>query len=124
MDVAHTALWVSDLDETAAFYEDVLGLEYDRRFTLDGVVNYYVGTESGAELQFKYDPTDDEPVEPSGIDHVAVTVDDTDAEFERVTAAADPPVVLEPTSIEVADRRVAFIEDPDGYVVELVGPIP
>lgn len=123
MDVIHFAMWVTDLDESASFYEDVLGLTYDRRFELDGVVNYYVGSEDGAELQFKYDPDESGPVDPSGVDHVALGVDDTDAEFDRVMEAADPPVVLEPTTIEEADRRVAFIEDPDGYVVELVGPI-
>ena len=123
MEVAHTALWVSDLEATQAFYEDVLGLEYSHEFVLDGVLNYYVGTEDGAELQFKYDEDADREVAPSGIDHVAVTVDDTDAEFERVVEAADPVVVMEPTTVDVADRRVAFVEDPDGYVVELVGDV-
>lgn len=122
MDVIHTALWVSDLETTTAFYEDVLGLEYTRQFTLDGVVNYYVGGGGGADLQFKYDPEGEVEVAPSGFDHVAVGVDDTDAEFERIVEAADPPVVQEPTTVEVAGARVAFIEDPDGYVVELVGP--
>ena len=121
MEVVHTALWVSDLEATAAFYEDVLGLEYRQEFVLDGVLNYYVGTEDGAELQFKYDEDADGEVDPSGIDHVAVTVDDTDATFERVVDAADPVVVMEPTTVDVADRRVAFVEDPDGYVVEFVG---
>lgn len=123
MEVIHVALWVSDLDQTATFYEDVLGLEYDSQFEKDGVVNYYVGTDDGAELQFKYDPERTEPIDPSGIDHVALGVDDTDAEFERVMDAANPPVVVEPTDIEAVNRRVAFIEDPDGYVVELVGPM-
>lgn len=122
MDVEHTALWVSDLDATRDFYEGVLGLDYDRQFTLDGVVNYYVGSDAGADLQFKFDPETDGDVSPSGIDHVALSVGDTDAEFERVVDAADPPVVLEPTTVDVAGRRVAFFEDPDGYVVELVGP--
>lgn len=122
MDVIHFAMWVSDLDETTAFYEDVLGLEYEREFELDGIVNYYVGTPDGAELQFKYDPDGDGEVTPAGVDHVALGVEDTDAAFERVMDAADPPVVMEPTTIDVADRRVAFLEDPDGYVVEFVGP--
>lgn len=123
MEVIHFAMWVSDLDESAEFYEDVLGLTHDRQFELDGVVNYYVGTDAGAELQFKYDPDRTEDVQPSGVDHIALGVDDTDDEFERVMDAADPPVVMEPTTIKAADRRVTFIEDPDGYVVELVGPI-
>lgn len=122
MDVIHTALTVSDLDATTEFYEDVLGLEYDRQFELDGVVNYYVGGGAGADLQFKYDPESDAEVDPQGIDHVAVSVDDADAEFERIVEATDPPVVTPPTTIEEADARVAFVEDPDGYVVELVGP--
>lgn len=123
MEVIHVALWVSDLDQTATFYEDVIGLEYDSQFEKDGVVNYYVGTDDGAELQFKYDPERTEQIDPSGIDHVAISVDDTDAEFERVMDAANPPVEVEPTDIEAVNRRVAFIQDPDGYVVELVGPM-
>lgn len=122
MDVEHTALWVSDLETTTDFYENVIGLDYDRQFTLDGVVNYYVGSDAGADLQFKYDPEGDVDVSPSGIDHVALGVEDTDAEFDRIVDAVDPPVVQEPTTVDVAGRRVAFFEDPDGYVVELVGP--
>lgn len=123
MQVAHTALWVRDLDATSEFYEEILGLEYQREFTLDGVVNYYVGTDDGATLQFKYDPDADGDVTPSGVDHVAIAVDDVDATFERVVAAADPVVVTEPTDVDVADRRVAFVEDPDGYHVEFVQEI-
>ncbi|MXV62615.1 VOC family protein [Natronorubrum sp. JWXQ-INN-674] len=124
MNVIHTALWVSDLEQTTEFYEGVLGLEYQSQFTGDdGVVNYYVGTEDGAELQFKHDPDDDGAVSPEGIDHVAFSVDDTDAEFERIVDAADPAIVAEPMTVEAADARVAFLEDPDGYVVELVQSI-
>ncbi|WP_137288403.1 VOC family protein [Natronorubrum halophilum] len=126
MDVAHTAIWVSDLDETTTFYEDVLGLEYRREFTMpDGTGNYYVGTDAGAELQFKYDTNGEgDAVSPSGIDHLALTVDDVDATFERVVGASDCEVVLEPTTIDEADRRVAFVTDPDGYTVEFVQQVP
>ena len=116
MRVAHTALWVRDLDATSEFYEDVVGLEYQREFTLDGVINYYVGTDDGAALQFKYDPDAEGDITPSGVDHVAIAI-------ERVVAEADPVVVTEPTDVAVADRRVAFVEDPDGYHVEFVQEI-
>ena len=123
MDVAHTALWVEDLAETTRFYEDVLGLEHQWEFEGDGgVVNYYVGTDEGAELQFKHDPDGERSVSPSGIDHVALTVDDVDATFERVVEETDCEAVIEPTVVEAAGRRVAFVTDPDGYHVEFVGP--
>lgn len=120
MDVAHTAIWVSDLEATKTFYEEVLGLEYRWEFVHDGVLNYYVGTDDGAEIQFKHRPDGDERIEPGGIDHLALSVEDADATFERVVEESGCPVVLEPTTFEAADRRAAFVEDPDGYVVEFV----
>lgn len=122
MDVAHTAIWVSDLQETRWFYEDVLGLDHQWDFTTDdGTQNYYVGTDDGGEIQFKYRPDDDEAsVTPSGIDHLAVTVADTDETFHRVVEESDCDVVREPTTIQAIDTRVAFVSDPDGYTVELV----
>lgn len=120
MDVIHTAIWVSDLEATTDFYEGVLGLDHRWDFTHDGVVNYYVGTDAAAEIQFKYDPDSTGDIEPAGIDHLAFGVDDVDATFERVVSISDAEVILEPTDIEAADRRAAFVTDPDGYVVEFV----
>lgn len=124
MHVDHTAVWVSDLEATTDFYEDVIGLDHRWDFTGDdGVVNYYVGADRGSEIQFKYDPDGDGAVEPAGVDHLAMAVEDADAAFERVVAESGCEVVLEPTTFEAAGRRGAFVEDPDGYVVELVGPV-
>jgi len=120
MDAVHTAVWVTDIEETAQFYEDVLGLDYQREFTHDGVLNYYIGTENGASIQFKHDPDDDSPVEPAGIDHLAFSVADADATFDRVVEESDCDIFLEPTTFDAADRRAAFVYDPDGYVVEFV----
>ena len=120
MDVIHTALQVSDLERTKEFYEGALGLDYHWDFTHDGVVNYYVGTDDGAELQFKYDESDNGSIEPAGIDHLALGVADVDSTFERVVEETGCPVVLEPTTFEAADRRAAFVSDPDGYTVEFV----
>lgn len=120
MDVAHTALWVSDLEATAEFYEGVLGLDFHWEFTHEGVRNYYVGTDDGAELQFKTTVDEDDSVSPDGIDHIALTVSDPDETFERVVAESDCEIVLEPTTFEAAGRRAAFVSDPDGYTVEFV----
>lgn len=121
MDVIHTAIHVSDLEATKSFYEGTLGLEHSWEFTTDdGVLNYYAGTEDGADLQFKYREGDASAVDPSGIDHIAFAVEDAEAEFERVVSETDCPVVVEPKTMDDIGRRVAFVEDPDGYVVEFV----
>ena len=122
VDVIHTALWVSDLEETKAFYIDALGLSHTWDFESDGVTNFYVGSDAGAEIQFKYEPGRG-AVEPSGMDHVAVAVDDVDATFEHLRSETDTEVVHEPHANEAADSYVAFLTDPDGYVVELVGEL-
>lgn len=122
MYVSHTAIQVSDLEATTAFYEDGLGLEYLWEFTHDGVLNYYVGTGDSAQLQFKYDPDGPDEVATEGLDHLAFGVDDVDRTFERIVEATGCPVVLEPRDFVEAGRRAAFVEDPDGYAVEFVSP--
>lgn len=118
-DVIHTAIWVPELEPVLSFYE-AIGLPETHRFSRGGVENVYVGGDHG-EIQFKHDGSD-RTVSPdrSDLDHIALAVDDVDAEFERVVSETDCPVVEEPMSVEAAGARVAFIEDPNGYVVELV----
>ncbi|WP_435126969.1 VOC family protein [Halobaculum sp. D14] len=122
MDVLHSAIWVSDIDETLAFYVDALGLEKTREFVSgEGARNVYVAGESDTEIQFKYDPDREPPAtDDTAYDHVAVAVDDTDAEVERLVEETGCTVRRGPLTSEGANARVAFIEDPDGYGVELV----
>jgi lactoylglutathione lyase len=128
MDVIHTAIWVSDVDRTVEFYCEGLALDTHWEFTADGVRNLYIGGESG-EIQLKY--AEAEATESSestagpadserGYDHLALGVEDVDAAFAQLSNRCDPPVVKPPTTVESISRRIAFVEDPDGYVVELV----
>jgi len=120
MDVIHSAIWVSDLEQAREFFVDILGLTENWSFTLNGVENVYVGGEHG-EVQLRYDPTR-EPPEPdrSTLDHIAIEVTDVDAECDRISAQTDSSVLKGPMTVKVADARVAFLEVFDGYVVELV----
>ena len=120
MDVIHTAIWVSDMEEAREFFVDAVGLSENWSFTLDGVENVYVGSQHG-EIQLRHDPDHPEPdPDRSALDHIAVSVDDVDAEFERIVDTADCDVVEGPATVEPAEARVAFLEGPDGYVLELV----
>lgn len=66
--------------------------------------------------------TDQEAPVPdrSDFDHVAISVDDVDAECERIVGRTGCTVVDGPVTVDMADVRVAFLEGPEGYVVELV----
>ncbi|ELY44037.1 VOC family protein [Natronorubrum bangense] len=120
MEFIHTAIWVDDIDATRTFYCDILGLEETWGFTADdGVENVYIGTPDGSEIQFKHDP-DGDTADPTGIDHLALGVEDTDDVFDRVVSETDCDVLEEPTTMDAIDRRVAFVRDPNGYVVEFV----
>lgn len=124
MDVIHTAIWVSDLEETKAYYIDALGLEHTWDFVgPDGVTNFYVAGEAAAEIQFKYDPDREAPVNPDGIDHIAVSVEDVDAKADALAAETAYGIEKGPMTVDAAGARVAFVEAPDDYVVELVQPL-
>lgn len=117
----HLALRVSDLDRTKAYYLDTLGLEAAHDYIDDeGVHNYFVTCEDGVELQFVYDPDREDPVSPSGIDHLTFAVDDVDALVDRIAAEWDVPLIQEPTPMGGGSERVAFVGDPDGYAIELI----
>ena len=120
MDVIHTALKVSDLDEARSFFVDGIGLDEQWSFSYDGVTNVYVGGDNG-EIQLIYDPWVAVP-EPDRrtFDHIAISVDDVDGETERIAGETGCAVLKGPLTIDDAGARVSFIKGPDGYVIELV----
>jgi lactoylglutathione lyase len=120
MDVLHTAIWVTDLETQAAFYEDVLDLEYSREFDLDGVTNYFMTGESDAEVQFKYDADADVDPDPGTVDHLAFATDDVDGTVETAVEEWGSDIVNGPLNLDHADARIAFVTDPEGYTVELI----
>ena len=122
MDAIHVCLNVADADRTAQWYVEQLGFEESWEFTTaDGETrNVYVADGNGFELQLS-DTDGEEDLEPgTAWDHFAVKVDDVDAAFAGIE---NHGVVQEPADNDEAGARTAFIEDPDGHVVELVEPL-
>ncbi len=122
MDVIHVCLNVSDADRIADWYVDQLGFERSWEFeTPDGETrNVYVADGNGIELQLS-DTEGEDAFEPgTAWDHLALGVEDVDAAFADID---NHGVVKEPGDQPAAGARTAFIEDPDGHVVELVQPL-
>ncbi len=115
----HTRFRVSDLEKTISFYKHVLGLEELRRHT----------SGRGSQLVFLKAPGSDEEIEICKFDesgpvvvgpdltHLAFEVDDLD-EFAKNAAAKGYPLSDGPHS--TGTGRIAFIDAPEGYEIELI----
>ena len=124
MRMLHTMLRVGDLDRSLLFYTEVLGMDLLRRkdyasgrFTL-AFVGY--GDESDTtvlELTHNWDTSHYELGSAYG--HIALGVDDIYTTCAAI-AAKGGKVVREPGPMKHGNTVIAFVEDPDGYKVELI----
>lgn len=124
MRLLHTMLRVGNLERSLAFYTEVLGMRLLRRkdypsgrFTL-AFVGY--GDESDhtvLELTHNWDTSRYELGDAYG--HIALGVDDIQGVCEQIRAKGGR-VVREPGPMKHGSTVIAFVEDPDGYKVELI----
>ncbi len=124
MRLLHTMLRVGDLERSLAFYTGILGMRLLRRkdypegrFTL-AFVGYGDERDSTVlELTHNWDTASYD--HGSGYGHIAIGVDDVYAACERIKAGGGR-VVREAGPMKGGSTVIAFVEDPDGYKVELL----
>jgi len=124
MRLLHTMIRVGDLDKSITFYTDTLGMQLLRRkdfpggkFTL-AFLGYGDESENTVlELTHNWD-TDSYDL-GNGYGHIAIGVDDVYAACERIRNAGGN-VVREPGPMMHGSTVIAFVEDPDGYKIELL----
>lgn len=119
--VLHVCLNVADAAESVAFYEQ-FGFEESWQFTTaDGeTTNYYVTDDEGVEIQLSETEGETEFEMGTGWDHLALGVDDVDGTVERIDHYG---VAKDPGPQPEAGAYTAFVEDPDGHLVELIEPL-
>jgi lactoylglutathione lyase len=124
MRILHTMIRVGDLERSIEFYTKVLGMSVLRRKDYpDGrFTNVFVGygdeaTEAVLELTHNWDTKSYEL--GTGYGHVAIQVDDAYRACEDVTKRGGK--VTRPAGpMKHGTTVIAFVEDPDGYKIELV----
>jgi lactoylglutathione lyase len=128
--ILHTMLRVGDLDRSLAFYTETLGMKLLRKeeypngkFTLAFVG--YGDERAGAAIELTYNWDRDAYEHGSAFGHIALAVADLTSTCLRLQSASvkivrapGPMTFTSPNRSAI--ERIAFIEDPDGYRIELV----
>jgi lactoylglutathione lyase len=124
MRVLHTMLRVNDLEQSLAFYTGVLGMQLLRkkdyeggRFTLAFVGYGDEASTAVIELTYNWDQHAYSLGDAFG--HIALGTDDIYGTCARIRAAGGK-IVREPGPMKHGTTEIAFVEDPNGYKIELI----
>ncbi|BFM12425.1 lactoylglutathione lyase [Simiduia litorea] len=126
MRLLHTMLRVGNLTTSIAFYTEVMGMTLIRqhdypegKFTLAFLG--YGDEKSNTVLELTHNWDTESYELGSGFGHLAIEVPDVYAACERIRTAGGK-IVREPGPMQHGSTILAFVEDPDGYKLELLSP--
>ena len=124
MRILHTMLRVGDLQRSIDFYTQVIGMrllrtsdnpEYQYKLAFLGFGN----NPKHAELELTYNYGVSQYDMGTAYGHIALGVPDAAAAVERIRAAGGK-VTREAGPVKGGSTIIAFVEDPDGYKIELI----
>ncbi|SEV79765.1 VOC family protein [Natrinema salifodinae] len=130
----HVGITVADLEETLAFYRDVLDLSVIDRFSVGGQAFADAVDVAGASADFAHLEADGTRIElveyepeargspaaglnQPGAKHVGLAVDDLDAFYEALPD--DVSTISEPRTTE-SGTSILFLRDPEGNLIEVL----
>ena len=125
MRMLHTMIRVGDLEKSLQFYTDVLGMKLLRRkdypdgeFTLAFIG--YGEESSNTVIELTYNWGKDSYQIGDGFGHIALEVDDVYRATEEIRKRGGK-IIREAGPMNAGTTIISFIEDPDGYQIELIG---
>lgn len=125
MRILHTALRVFNLETSVQFYTNILGMQvlrqqdYPAYRSTHAFVGFQLESESAVvELQYKWDNTERYTI-GTGFSHIAIAVVDITKFCEKLKDQGIK-ITFGPEVTKGGSSIIAFIEDPDGYRIELV----
>ncbi len=124
MRILHTMLRVGDLQRSIDFYTKVLGMKLlrttdrpEQKYSLAFLG--YASNPEQAEIELTYNYGVDSYELGTAYGHIAIGVDDAYAMCERVKAQGGN-VTREAGPVKGGSTVIAFVQDPDGYKIELI----
>jgi lactoylglutathione lyase len=125
MRMLHTMIRVGDLQRSIDFYTRVLGMKLlrqndypDGQFTLAFVGYGEEADNTVIELTYNWD-TDRYDI-GSGFGHLAIEVDDVYQATDKIRELGGK-IIRDAGPMNAGTTIIAFVEDPDGYPIELIG---
>ena len=126
MRLLHTMLRVTDIEKSIKFYTEILAMKLLRRkdypegkFTLAFLG--YGNESSNTALELTYNWETDSYDIGTAFGHIAIEVSDVYQACDKIKAQGGK-VVREAGPMKHSTTVLAFIEDPDGYKIELLSP--
>lgn len=124
MRLLHTMIRVGNLQRSLAFYTEVLGMKLlrqqdypDGRFTLAFVG--YGDEDSHAVIELTHNWDTEEYDIGTGFGHIAIAVPNAAVACDEIRSRGGK-VVREAGAMKHGTTVIAFVEDPDGYKIELI----
>jgi lactoylglutathione lyase len=116
----HTRYRVNDLDKTAAFYRDVLGLQEISRHTSPrgSTLAFFKAPESEELIEICHYPSSGPVVVQADLTHLAFEVENLE-EFAAQALKKGYPLSDGP-HVTGSGSKIAFIDGPEGYEIELI----
>ncbi|MCF3946325.1 lactoylglutathione lyase [Acidiphilium sp. AL] len=120
----HTMIRVNDLEESVDFYTRMLGMKELRRNDVpDGKYTLafvgYGDEKSNTVLELTYNYGTDRYDQGNAFGHLALGVPDIKTTVEKLRAGG-VKIAREPGPVKFGTTVIAFIEDPNGYKIELI----
>ncbi|MGI9333617.1 MAG: lactoylglutathione lyase [Gammaproteobacteria bacterium] len=126
MNLLHTMLRVGDLQRSIDFYTKIIGMDLlrtterpEQKYSL-AFVAFGGGNKNGeAEIELTYNHGTSEYDLGTAYGHIALGVDNVAATCDRIRGAGGN-VTREAGPVKGGNTVIAFVEDPDGYKIELI----
>jgi lactoylglutathione lyase len=122
MKFLHTMIRVGDLDKSINFYTNALGMKLIKKneypagkFTL-AFMGY---SKDDVQIELTYNWETNKYNIGDGFGHIALAVDDINKACDTVINAGGK-VTRQPGPMKFGTTVIAFVEDPDGYKIELI----
>ena len=122
MALLHAMIRVKDVEKSLSFYTKLFDMELESKRRLDDCWLYFLtDKESGVQIELTYnDKTPEEGYNiGNGFGHFAFSVKSLD-EFTKKLHENGYEYLYEPFDLNGKGSMIAFIQDPDGYEIELI----